>query len=775
MTILSTTTNIRQHERSKKMQTILVSAFILLISVSLANSQTLSYQPNKLTLQSGQSLETDEHELLLNADCNLVLYNHLGQIAWTSGSTNTAATSCTNPTFSFTSNGALVTTGTVNGVPGTVYWSAGITNSASFSFSGDFPYLSTHNADQSLAWSLANTLALTAPDMVYTMGFNNPSYADQVPTARVDATPFNPGDLVDSFLAPNNKQVTVTVHAPVTKTTYNVAPMASGGDPYTYFTTAVSNAGSASVITFPSGGVYNFSPKGCQTSGVNWPINNATDVVIDGNGSTLSFSPTLVCTGIQLNNSARVVLKNFIIEWQNLQTASLGTITGTSGNSTSGYHYNLQLDSQYVNSGMRLFYESIFSWDQTNNVYSISNANHISYGSNPNNANGYTPTLSPTGYAQNVPSYSASFKLGDRVIVHQYQSEADCIFADQGQDVTFDNITFYSCPGSAIVSNVTGLHITNSTVTRAPGQIISITGDAFHLGRSPGDIVIDNNFIGYEGDDGINLNTFTATLGASGSTNVTVNTVLPMTGDVLGLFNANMQYDNTKSINVSSETSNLPSDTSEITLNQGVPTSDAEGFLMDFAYPNARYIIRNNQFEYSPGHGLLLQTSYGLVDGNSFTSQTYAAMDFDTCNFCGEGPGAQNVLVIHNTILSNGGTYGAIMAARHNDSAQIVYVGGSEPPSAPPVPGIHQNIIFAANSISNVPAAGFYISSANNVVLANNSLQDTNEMPISNTVYNVNFPIVINDASCVLLYGNSIPGANPVEIDTNSVKWVVQQ
>ena len=75
---------------------------------------------------------------------------------------------------------------------------------------------------------------------------------------------------------------------------------------------------------------------------------------------------------------------------------------------------------------------------------------------------------------------------------------------------------------------------------------------------------------------------------------------------------------------------------------------------------------------------------------------------------------------------------------------------------------VHQNIIFMDNHVSEVPGPAFYISSANNVVLYRNTLQNTNSHTLENkwnSAGDLNFPIVVNDASNILLRANTIGDA----------------
>jgi hypothetical protein len=139
--------------------------------------------------------------------------------------------------------------------------------------------------------------------------------------------------------------------------------------------------------------------------------------------------------------------------------------------------------------------------------------------------------------------------------------------------------------------------------------------------------------------------------------------------------------------------------------------------------------------------------------------------------FAPEGPGAQNLVIANNKISEGGvnGGPGAVILSRE----RMVYSAAAHNPP------VHQNIIFMDNLISDVPGPAFYISSANDVILYRNTLRNTNSRVLENKwngAGNLNFPIVINDASNILLQGNSIgaasSGRSPVFVDTANTTGV---
>lgn len=90
-------------------------------------------------------------------------------------------------------------------------------------------------------------------------------------------------------------------------------------------------------------------------------------------------------------------------------------------------------------------------------------------------------------------------------------------------------------------------------------------------------------------------------------------------------------------------------------------------------------------------------------------------------------------------------------------------------------PPAQQNLIFVDNLIHDVPGPAFYISSANAAIFYRNTLQNTNYQTTDNKwngAGDINSPIVINDASNILLWRNAIRPARevktPISVDAGT-------
>jgi hypothetical protein len=79
----------------------------------------------------------------------------------------------------------------------------------------------------------------------------------------------------------------------------------------------------------------------------------------------------------------------------------------------------------------------------------------------------------------------------------------------------------------------------------------------------------------------------------------------------------------------------------QINLRDEVPKGAVQ--IGGLSRASARFVIRNNKFQYNRPRGILLQSSFGLVENNSFIDQTGHGIFIGAASG-GEGPGVQNVI-----------------------------------------------------------------------------------------------------------------------------------
>ncbi|HLW88747.1 MAG TPA: right-handed parallel beta-helix repeat-containing protein [Terriglobales bacterium] len=770
----------------------LAIALLVLAPLCPADATDLTYLPGGLTLTANQSVSVGQVTLQMKSDCVLVLSGSPGQPLWQSGA---AHRSCSSPEASFDNNGELVVSSMVNGQR-TSLWASHTSGSSELVLSQSTPFLAIVNSDGSPAWLAVGPLTLESidPAMVATIGARGGLYSRYV--AKRPAFAIAAGDRVDNFQAADGDEVQVLVKAPAPMNgdVYHVPayPMTPKQKVLDYLSGAIAYAtGSNSTgtvyarVVFPPATYEVEDFPGCdEARGANgynhWQITNVTDLTIDGQGSTLNFNG--LCRGIEMDWVQRIVFTNFNLDWPKVQLAGLGIVQKV--NPQAGT-MELVFDSKYQVDKNTVM-EAITSWDRKNNYWSLTNpAQDESFP-----AHGYTKYLG--GQRFEVPDW-AGFQNGDTVIARYFAGEAAAVVINDSFDVDVDDVNVYGATSSAFqFSFGRGFRLAHSHVVRAPGRLISLAGDAVHITAGAGNIIVEGNTIGYQGDDGLNLNAWMwCNSATSGSNAQPCNPSLagPSGGPASSLdiytWWENIWHPGDQLIFLDPNLSLLGRSTIQSVVTNGRAftelnfsgASPAQAqFAVDLRTGGARYIIRNNMFLHNRARGVLLQTSEGLVEGNTFDGQTLHSIYVISSPFWGEGPGAQNLTVANNRIV-NAGNYiqdstnlasvlGAVVVAAEDNTAFTI-------PSAVP---LHQNLIFSDNTIEDVPGPGFFLSTTNNVIMRGNHLVNTNQSNAWMATYGTatsSGSIVLTQASNVFFQGNAFAGSSgPVSVDQDSTSGI---
>ena len=221
-------------------------------------------------------------------------------------------------------------------------------------------------------------------------------------------------------------------------------------------------------------------------------------------------------------------------------------------------------------------------------------------------------------------------------------------------------------------------------------------------------------------------------------------------GDTIALFDNAMRFEGmAKAVSV---TTPANSSISFITLDHDVsPGLRQPGFIAaDLTTSGgARYVIRDSTFLYTSARALLLQTPFGWVTHNHFAGQTQKEVYVLASQYWGEGPGAQELIINHNTFDGSGvhqqGFFALDVMAESTDffSGQFPNVQNEVAGTNSAAPAVNQNIVVADNIFTSDRAVPIVnLSSVNNVVFSRNIFS----VPSGSGAY----PLTIHDASNVL-------------------------
>jgi len=593
------------------------------------------------------------------------------------------------------------------------------------------------------------------------------------------------GDFLSEFTSPSGKQVRLVVKAPATTTEYDVPPIRNGQTAYDYLNEALYDAAGnpriATYIKFPKG-IYNIEfplNSYCSLNYVHWQLPSGTsDLIIDGQGSTVNFSD--FCLGLNLPNVDRVMFRNFTFSWPNLQIATVGTIIAVGGNGNTGYTYDVHIAAAHT-ARLPNILAAINAWDSVHNHWDTADTNNVSYGSGFPAGSGVALTCEETPAqqkisgctARGITSYGVLFKVGQSVLLRHYDY-ASAITAS-GNDITFDRISLQNLIGFGFgYSQGRGFRVAHSVLARMAGQPISSGGNASIIvpGVS-GDVVFEDDSFGYSGDDPFDMNSplirFTS-IPVVNNTNTTNNVSTPMNtftfnasnppnqlqwpaafgpqnGDTIALFDNAMGFEGVaKAVSVATP---AKSNTSLLTLDHAVsPGLRKAGFIAaDLTTSGgARFVIRDSTFLYTSARALLLQTPFGWVTNNHFAGQTQKEVYVLASQFWGEGPGAQELIINHNTFDGSGthqkGFYALDVMAESTDffSGQFPNAQNEVAGTNSATPAVNQNIVVADNIFTSDRAMPIVnLSSVNDAVFSGNTFS----VPSGSGSY----PVTIHDAS----------------------------
>lgn len=511
------------------------------------------------------------------------------------------------------------------------------------------------------------------------------------------------------------------------------------------------------------------------------------DLDIDLSGSTLNFnSPGL---GIEILNASRIRLKNFTIDWPDLPIASLGTIVADPDNSG---HNALVIDSRYpVTSpyypGGNIQIQAVDPWNSSHavpppGVYSA-NLSVEEYFTFPSLSQVPQPTYvgQTSAGAQTYSCKSCNFanvinqsqpcsffdgcanfdpfSVGERVLVRHYSylngAAIELVFT---QDIDLENFTILTGPTDGVDTlangGLRGLRINKGKIVRAPGRLITVPSGA--LGIDQDDFQLENSVIGFGGDDLLNISPTrwginSIAPGSNGSTVVTFPGNCqpsikddPVVGDYLAFYDPNFIY--LGSAPVVSETNNCNTN-GTIAANLKLQNSiSAAAALIDLTdSDSARYFIKGNTFEYNREHGILEDSSYGLIDSNTFRYNTGGAMIFADVTNGDPGPGAGNIAISNNDIsLSPGSPYNNVLAA-------ITILGLDSNSNIIKSP-LFQKLVLSGNSISDVKTAAIAFTSTQYLAVESSTVTNSNESKY-NPWGDLFSPLSPNDS--ILIYGSS--------------------
>ena len=436
--------------------------------------------------------------------------------------------------------------------------------------------------------------------------------------------------------------------------------------------------------------------------------NNCTDLLIDGQGATFIFSSTGYKFFVRNSDCIEICNLNIDWNWEESPLASVVTVKNSYPDTNT-----LQLvfkDKKYC--------------DISNSLTAITQCDPeaFTFGAKCSSKEVYLYQI--TDSVKSVQKISEDtlqvvhngcmddFEDGEKYILRHYVYDGT-IFSirNQSKNVTFDNVSIYGSPGMAYVceDNCSHFQIINSFIGVNPEHTddrhVSLCADAIHIVNTDGCFNISGCDISGMGDDAINVHDGLGYVSAvNGNTLTLIASAMRLSeGDILGF--KNVKFENMDFTAKILSVRNLEGITKEVVLEGDLPSELTEGCTAYNKECNSgNYIIRNNYFHENRARGLLLQSSNGLCENNSFYKTMGPAirviMDIQP-TLWQEGTGVDNLIIRNNNFeMCNFSNWSSVIEVGSNIDGRSAETS------------VFTNIEITSNTFKDTPS---FIMSVNNV------------------------------------------------------------
>jgi hypothetical protein len=558
---------------------------------------------------------------------------------------------------------------------------------------------------------------------------------------------------------------------------YTMRSMRNNELPDCYFPEAVKMAQQAGAarLVIPKGS-YNFRhpasgslvcPNGGPTIGAgaaHLTLLNLHDMEIDFSGSTLNFNRPGY--GVQVKVSERLIVKGFFLDWPQLLIASHGRIAPPAAHEINK---RLIIDPQH-HVGPETTLQAVNVWDDRGSTWSLSQSGTEVYfmnancGVSPDGVHGQNNCYRYEGGQIYSSKFFNPFPLGSSVLVRHYVYSGFAFDINSSNDIDVEDVHVLAGPGMGFVVDndaperlVRGFRFLRCSVGRAPGRLIGMASDAFHVSAIQGDTIIEDSDFGYNGDDTVNITGQVYPVTGEGSTVGVPRGLYANKGDVLAFFRADAKTSLTtdflataRVVAVAEWGTNV-----KVTLDRALAVAKSLRAANLTRRSSVRYYIESSRFHNNRGNGLVLRSIHGFVDRN----QTNANLGSGIALFSGsnEGPSTHDV-VVSNNIVTNLGGRGAGLGAITS------YIHSALTGHFVPTP-VNSHLLLQNNTVKNVPGPAFVIASSaavrmmNNVAISANMHFDPDGHPYGTA--NPKTPVIIYGSRDVQICNQT----GPVSVD----------
>ena len=517
---------------------------------------------------------------------------------------------------------------------------------------------------------------------------------------------------------------------------------------------AAKNANTPTEVRFEPG-IYEVS--GITGDSHTFELLNANNIVLNGNGSEILLNNPTVGF-LKIIDSENIIVKDFTIDYSTLPFTQGKVVEVNAGQN----YFLLEIDEGFPMINQPHLRDSPQAWGM------LKNADGSLKDGAPNL---FKPRNSPFQFIRtrtfkyNLNSGIEFVEVGDNfVYIGRYNGKT--IFNTTNcKQVTYMGITSYASPaGSYNAFGNREWNILNCKIMIKPnsGRLHSANADCIHVsGGFVGPWVQGCEFSGYS-DDAMNIKHTKRDIVTVNSPNQIVLKYEVAVGDVLRFYNPRDGID----LGTATVTSAQNIGNSEFRINLSTPiniTNTSTHQLGDKCYIDSRsnesFVIRNNTFKNARRYGLLLQSTYGIVENNQFENLSTGGIVIKNAVDWAEGFVVNQIKIDGNTIKNCGYDKTYLDEAESAAISTRVYKLGT-----PCLEGIdfcgelpsnwqgHTNITITNNTIS-YNKKGLQIENVDtglikcNTITPNNSFSGVN---LGDVFLNNNSNLVVQNENCSL-------------------------
>lgn len=319
-----------------------------------------------------------------------------------------------------------------------------------------------------------------------------------------------------------------------------------------------------------------------------------------------------------------------------------------------------------------------------------------------------------------------TIEKGDLFLRNYYSYQGHTFLASDNKHFTIDNIKMYGGIGHgySFSGHNEYYQIINCEIGLRPGyeikHPISTATDGIHISKSDGHYKIENNVIGYQGDDGMNIyEKFTSgiryddgdpysliAVGANWA-------VTHVAGDDIEVLNPDWTQTGFRARPVEVIYDD-PAQEIRFVFDKKVPVNmPSTSIILNRSFHNHWGIIRGNKFHHNRARGLLLKGEHVLVENNTFEDNQSSAVKIETNVPWGEGTESRDMWFRNNTINN-------VDIGRWEGTDIVVDSIFRNKRTATPV---NTNLLFENNTFINTKGNLFKLSGFDGITIRNNEIQ----------------------------------------------------